>query len=394
MIKYRQAKKTAALFFAAVVTAGCLGGCKSSFDKDAQGTTGVGTESLGGTEGTLGSPAASTNDSAYVNPYTLSNLNVFDIDFDQYVDVSKWKDTVVTREEATEPEYQVLYALAYELQGTYKLTTSEIKDRGVQGGDTVTLDFTGYVDGEELENGSGTDQTLAIGSGRFIAGFEEGLLGAKTGDQLKLELNFPDPYPNNTDLSGKPVTFDVTIKKIEGFENVSDDDISKATEGAFATYDAFAADFTASRAKDYEEMIIWQKVMENIEQKSICEELRDDFINTYLYTYGAMSEAYNMSIETILYYNYGYQLSVDEFKKALTPMAENYALQTCAVLAIADMEGIAVDEQELEDAYNEQLKNYESEEKMIESGNSREEIKFSLLLKLVEQYLYDTIKVQ
>lgn len=394
MIKYRQTKKTAALFFAAVITAGCLGGCKSASDEAAQDTTGVGAEVPSGAEGNLSSPAASGNDSAYVNPYTLSSLNVFDINFDQYVDVSKWKDTIVTKEEATEPEYQTQYALAYALQTTYGLTAGEITDRAVQGGDTVTLDFTGYVDGEELENGSGTDQKLPIGSGSFIDGFEEGLIGAKTGDQLTLELAFPDPYPNNTELSGKPVTFEVTVKKIEGFEDVSDDDINSATEGAFTTYDAFVEDFTSSRAKDYEEMIIWQKVMENIEQKDVCEELQDDFINTYLYTYGMMAETYNMSIETVLYYTYGYQLSVDDFKKALEPMAANYALQSCAVLAIADQEGITVDEQDLEDAYNEQLKNYESEEKMIASGNSREEIKFSLLLKLVEQCLYDTITVQ
>lgn len=395
MTKYRQIKKTAALLLAAAMATGGLAGCASgAASSDVQDTTGVGAVDISGADDGLSSPAASNNDSAYVNPYTLTNVDVFEIDFNQYVDVSKWKDTVVTREEATEPEYKVQYALAYALQTTYGLTAGEITDRAVQGGDTVTIDFAGYVDGEELEYGSGTDQQLPIGSGRFIDGFEEGLIGARTGDQLTLELTFPDPYPNNTDLSGKPVTFEVTVKKIEGFEDVSDDDISEASDGAFATYEEFVESFTASRAQDYEESIIWQKTMENIEQKGVCEELRDDFINTYLYTYGVMAEAYNMSIEMILYYSYGYQISVDEFKQALEPNASDYAVQTCAVLAIADMEGITVDEQELEDAYNEQLKNYSSEEEMNESGNTREEIKFRLLLDLVKEYLYDTIQVQ
>ncbi len=388
MIKISNGKRTAALFLAAVLAGGCVTGCAGSSVSDTQSTT-----ASGGSSSNPSSPASSGNDSTYVNPYTLSSLNVFEIDFDKYVDVSKWKDTVVTAEDATEPEYQTQYALAYALQ-TAGISAAEITDRGIQGGDTVTMDFVGYVDGEELENGSGTDQTLAIGSGRFISGFEEGLLGAKTGDELTLELTFPDPYPNNTELSGKPVTFEVTVKKIEGYAEVSDEDISEATDGEFETYEAFAEDFTTSRAKDYQEMVIWQKVMENVEEKAVCEELRDDFINTYLYTYGAMSEAYNMSIETILFYSYGYQMTVDEFKEALEPTAEDYALQTCTVLAIADMDGIEVDEQELEDAYQEQLKNFDSEEEMIESGNSREEIQFSLLLDLVEQHLYDTIQVQ
>lgn len=394
MIKYRQVKKTAAFLLAAAVAAGCLAGCSSGSGSAVQDTTGASDGNVGGTNNDLSSPATSNNDSAYVNPYTLANVNVFGIDFNHYVDVSKWRDTVVTKEEATEPEYLVQYALAYELQGTYKLSTSEITDRAVQGGDTVTIDFTGYVDGEELENGSGTDQTLMIGSGRFIEGFEEGLIGANTGDKRTLELSFPDPYQNNPDLSGKPVTFEVTVKKIQGFENVSDDDINKATEGKFTTYDAFAEDFTASRAKDYQELKIWQKVIENIEQKAVCEELKNDFTNTYLYTYGVMAEAYNMSIETVLYYSYGYKMTVDEFKEALEPMAIDYAVQSCAVLAIADMEGLTVDEQELEDAYKKELENYDSEEKMKESGITKDDIKFSLLLEDVEEHIYSTIQIQ
>jgi trigger factor len=396
MIKYRQAKKAAALFFAAAMTAGCLAGCKSTSSTDTDSSTSAGAGDVDGVDDDLNSPASSDNDSdsAYTNPYTLSNINVFEIDFSKYVDVSNWKNTVVTKEEATEPEYEAMYDLVYELESTYGLTTSEITDRGIQGGDTVTMDFVGYMDGEELENGSGTDQTLMIGSGRFIDGFEEGLLGAKTGDQVTLELNFPDPYPNNTDLSGKAVTFEVTVTKVEGLENVSDEDIKTATDGAYETYDAFAQDYNDNQAKEYQELKIWQKVMENVEQLDICQELQDDFINTYLYTYGAMAEAYGMSIETILYYSYGYQISIEEFTEAMTPTANDYATQTCAVLAIADMDGITVDEQDLEEAYNAQLANYESEEAMIAAGATREELEFSLLLDLVEQHIYDTIQVQ
>jgi trigger factor len=393
MIKYRQAKKAAALIFAATMTAGCLAGCKSTSSTDTDSSTSAGAD---GVDSDLNSPASSGNDSdsAYTNPYTLSNVDVFEVDFGKYVDVSNWKNTVVTKEDATEPEYEAQYAVAYALENTYGLTTTEITDRAIQGGDKATIDFVGYVDGEELENGSGSDYTLTIGSGQFIDGFEEGLLGAKAGDQVTLELAFPDPYPNNTDLSGKAVTFEVTVTKVEGFENVSDEDVKEATDSAFDTYEALAADVTASRAEDYQESIIWQKVMGNIEQLDVCPELRDDFINTYLYTYGVMAETYGMDIETILYYSYGYQISVDEFTEAMTPTAEDYAAQTCAVLAIADMDGITVDEQELEDSYNEVLANYDSEEAMNEAGYTKSDIQFSLLLDLVEEHIYDTIKVQ
>lgn len=86
----------------------------------------------------------------------------------------------------------------------------------VKDGDTVNIDFVGYVDGEEFEggntNGSGYD--LEIGSGEFIDGFEEGIIGHTVGETFDLNLQFPDPYPNDPSLSGSDVTFTTTINGI------------------------------------------------------------------------------------------------------------------------------------------------------------------------------------
>ena len=92
--------------------------------------------------------------------------------------------------------------------------TKEVTDRAAQLGDTVNIDYEGYMDGEQFDGGTGNNPSLELGSGSFIDGFEDGIVGHKVGDNFDLELHFPDPYPNNTELSGKAVTFIVTLNSI------------------------------------------------------------------------------------------------------------------------------------------------------------------------------------
>ena len=92
------------------------------------------------------------------------------------------------------------------------MTWSEV-DRAAQQGDKVKIDFAGTVNGEAFQGGSGSDMEVEIGKGRLIAGFEDGLVGLKPGDQKTLDLTFPDPY-QNAELAGKPVQFAVTVKSV------------------------------------------------------------------------------------------------------------------------------------------------------------------------------------
>lgn len=80
--------------------------------------------------------------------------------------------------------------------------------------DIMTIDFVGKIDGEAFEGGTAQDHRLTLGSGQMIPGFEEGLIGAKTGEEVTLEVTFPEDYQNK-ELAGKAATFDVTVKKVE-----------------------------------------------------------------------------------------------------------------------------------------------------------------------------------
>ena len=103
----------------------------------------------------------------------------------------------------------------------------EAKDAAAETGDMVLTDFVGRIDGEVFEGGSAEDAEITIGSGRFIPGFEEQLVGAKAGDTVLVKVNFPDDY-GAEQLQGKAAEFNVTVKEVRGAQDAVGDD-------AFAT---------------------------------------------------------------------------------------------------------------------------------------------------------------
>lgn len=99
---------------------------------------------------------------------------------------------------------------------TKAATLNTEPDTVAENGDKVNIDYTGYMDGEKFEGGStdgqGTD--LVLGSGSYIDGFEDGVVGHKVGETFDLNLKFPDDYKLNTELAGKDVTFEVTLNGV------------------------------------------------------------------------------------------------------------------------------------------------------------------------------------
>ncbi len=116
-----------------------------------------------------------------------------------------------------------------------------VEDRPVQKDDITTIDFEGFVDGVAFEGGKGTDYSLTIGSGQFIPGFEDQLIGAKIGEETEVKVTFPEEY-HSEELSGKPATFKVTVKEIKVKDiPVIDDEFAKDVS-EFDTLEAYKED--------------------------------------------------------------------------------------------------------------------------------------------------------
>ncbi len=89
------------------------------------------------------------------------------------------------------------------------------KDGAAKSGDRLTIDFVGKIDGEPFEGGSAEDAQIVLGSGKFIPGFEEGLTGAKAGEEREIDATFPEDYPE-AHLAGKTARFEVKVKEVGG----------------------------------------------------------------------------------------------------------------------------------------------------------------------------------
>lgn len=146
---------------------------------------------------------------------SCGSFNYTKEDLSKYLDLGSYKGLTFERAEIKEiTEEAIKEQLASDFsENTTKVDTEdgyEAKD-----GDFLTVDYTGKIDGETFDGGSASDSVIEIGSGTLIEGFEKGLIGAKKGETVTLNLTFPDPYKNNTELSGKAVVFEVTVKTIQ-----------------------------------------------------------------------------------------------------------------------------------------------------------------------------------
>ncbi|MBE6639312.1 MAG: hypothetical protein E7616_07675 [Ruminococcaceae bacterium] len=153
---------------------------------------------------------------------------------------------------------------------------TEVTDRtDVQKGDKVNIDYVGKMDGEEFEGGKGT-YDLIIGSNSFIAGFEEGLIGVQNGATVDLNLTFPDPYPNNEELSGKPVVFTVTVNKISAPEAYTDEMVKGITG-----YETIA-EFEEYLKKTIVTDMMFKQLTENSKVENIPQAIKDAYYNAYI----------------------------------------------------------------------------------------------------------------
>ncbi len=162
-----------------------------------------------------------------------------------------FKATVTVKPEVTLGEYKGLEVEAFDTNVTDEDIANElktlqerqaelvIKEEGtVENGDTVVLDFEGFVDGEAFEGGKAENHSLEIGSGSFIPGFEEQLVGLATGESKEVEVTFPEEY-HAAELAGKPAVFKVTIHEIKGKELPAlDDEFAKDVDDEVETLDA------------------------------------------------------------------------------------------------------------------------------------------------------------
>lgn len=182
------------------------------------------------------------------------------------VTLGQYKGVEVEKADTTATDEEVAAELDKEREANSRTIT--VDDRAVQDGDMTVIDFEGFVDGEAFEGGKGTDYPLTIGSGAFIPGFEEKLIGAEIGKEVEVDVTFPEEY-HAKELAGKPAVFKCTVKEIKVKELPELDDDFAQDVSDFDTLEEYKADIRkkveekkAADAKAKKEDEVIEKIIE------------------------------------------------------------------------------------------------------------------------------------
>lgn len=166
------------------------------------------------------------------------------------IELGKYKGVTVEKEDTTVSEEEVTAEIEKERERNARTIT--VEDRPVKDGDMTVIDFEGFVDGQAFEGGKGESYPLTIGSGAFIPGFEEQVVGAKLEEEIEVNVTFPEDY-HAEELAGKPAVFKVTVKEIKEKELPELDDEFAAEVSEFDTLVEYKEDVQKKLTEKKEE---------------------------------------------------------------------------------------------------------------------------------------------
>lgn len=324
--------------------------------------------------------------------------------YDDYVTLGEYKGLKYTKEDIEVTEEDIQSEIDSRVQA--KATTEDVKKGKVKDGDNVNIDYVGKVDGKEFDGGSAEGYTLTIGSGTFIDGFEEGLIGHKIGETVTLDLKFPDDY-SSEDVAGKDVTFEVKINsKQKTVTPEYDEEFIKAN----SDYDN-KKDYEASVKKDLEKerketaentakQSLWSEAVENAEVKKYPKGAVAQEKESIIEQYKLMAENYN--VEWADFLEQFMQTTEEDFDKQAKDYGKSVAKQKLVMYAIADKENLKLSSKEYKDRLKELLENAGMTEKQfkeqynqtIEEYAEENDFKSQFLLEKIYDFLYENATPQ
>lgn len=226
-----------------------------------------------------------------------------------------------------------------------------VEDRAAQLDDEVTIDFEGFKDGEAFDGGKGEDFPLTLGSGQFIPGFEDQIVGHKTGEDFEIEVTFPEDYQMK-DLAGQKTTFKISLKEIKAQELPEFDDEFVKDVSEFETVDEYKADLkkkleeSAQQKADAQfENYLFEEIIKNLEGE-IPECMYDQRVNREVAEFEARLAQNQMSLD--LYFQYT-GMDIEDLKATYKDRAVNEVKLRLALESIAAKENIAVEDSEVEE---------------------------------------------
>ena len=320
------------------------------------------------------------------------------IDPNTFVTLGQYKGLTVSAIDATVSEGDIEAAVMNDLKSLAE--KKNVEGRPVIDGDIVNIDYKGMKDGEAFEGGTGNND-LEIGSGTFIPGFEDGVIGMEIGETKDLKLTFPEDY-SAEDLAGQDVVFEVTVNSISENDvpSITDKGIlekisKKYDDEDFADVDAYFGYIKDNLEKIKKEDLtskarteLLQMAYDNAECdiEALPEWLISENATNYINSIESFATQYGVSLDEYMSLIGG---TMEESTEQAMEYGKELSKQQLVVRAIAGAEGIEVTEKEIEDYYTEKAKEYSSKVETLKNSVDEETIKQFLLSDKVQDFLFD-----
>lgn len=316
--------------------------------------------------------------------YTLEVFVKPDVTLGEYKGVAVEKNVEKVTDEAVDARIQNDVERAS--------TTQDVTDRAVENGDIVNLDYAGSVDGVAFEGGTAQGQSLTIGSGMFIPGFEEQMVGMNIGEERDLSVKFPEQY-HADNLAGKDAVFHVKVNGIQTKVRPELDDDFAADVSEFDTFDAYKANIVADlekNAADRAEANLEDALVQKVVDAADCDipdAMIQDEITTMLREMEMRMMYQGIRFEDYLKYT---GQTLDQVRENYKPEAANRVKTQLVLEAVAKTENIVPTDEDVDEAIAEQAKrvNRDVEEfKASLSEQQKEYLKETAGIKKVIDFL-------
>ena len=318
---------------------------------------------------------------ALENAYTESGLEIVVRPEVEVTEVSKengvtMKATCIVKPDFTVKQYKGLKAskdvapvtdeevnAEIERMRNRNARTITVEDRAAQNGDIVSIDFEGFVDGKAFEGGKAERYSLTLGSGQFIPGFEDQIVGHNTGDEFDVNVTFPEEY-QASELAGKPAVFKCKLHEISAKELPALDDEFVKDVSEFDTLDELKADITKKLADSKEqaantafENALIDGVIENLEGE-IPEEMFDARADEMVQDFEYRLSSQGMNLDTYMQYTGSTR---DSLRASFKEQATRQVKVALALEKIVAAEGLTASDEEVEEEVNKLAEQYKAQ---------------------------------
>ncbi len=325
----------------------------------------------------------------------------YDYDLSTYVTLGDYKENITYKYSVAEvSEQDVLERIHADMKEKGYGEEVNLTEGAISNGDTIVMDFDGYIDDKKVDSACATDYSLEVGSNTLIPGFESGLVGKNIGEEITLNLTFPEDY-GNEDFNGKPVVFKVKVKSakhtkypdltMEILKEISEEKtIEDYRKSIITTLEKENLE-TAEQQKESE---IWTAVVSNaklVEEGKFPQDAIEEYVNSMTSYYTNVATQSEKTLEAYVSENFG--LTLEQFDTTIASMAQQSVFEEMVYNSIARAENIEVTDKEIDTLAKEYAETYgfPSVDAFYES-NPKYKVEQSIIYEKVMEFLIENAK--